>query len=321
MINARLYFVMTRSPLHMGAGESLGAIDQPIKRHVVTNHPQIVESGIKGCLKSASKTLWKLSNDQHRALFGGEPGNHLQDQMGDSENRGSASLLSPQDAMLLLLPVACWAGGWAWATSPSVLLRFQRLAGGCNLEAACRKALPQAVPRPPDIITALCVQPETASPLVSLVGGAHFLTLLDEALNAKPDAKVALWASWFRQYVIDAEPKEWADDFERRVVVVPDACFDRLAHAGMDIRARNRIGDDGLAQDTGLWREECVPEDAIFAGVICAQRVPKHEAIFTEQSALRAIKPCTLQIGGKAGVGYGWVDFRPAAMELEHPTK
>jgi hypothetical protein len=83
------------------------------------------------------------------------------------------------------------------------------------------------------------------------------------------------------------------------------------AHAAMDVRARNRIGDSGTAADTALWREECVPEEALFAGTLCAQRVPRHA--LTEEHVLALPQASEMQMGGKGSVGYGWVSFMPMA--------
>lgn len=49
-MKTKLLYLFTRTPLHIGAGSSVGAIDQPIQRERHTGHPIIPGSSIKGVL-------------------------------------------------------------------------------------------------------------------------------------------------------------------------------------------------------------------------------------------------------------------------------
>ena len=44
MSNSRILYLFTRTPLHVGAGASVGAIDQPIQRERHTGFPVIPAS-------------------------------------------------------------------------------------------------------------------------------------------------------------------------------------------------------------------------------------------------------------------------------------
>lgn len=44
----QLVFYYAVSPVHMGAGSAIGAIDSPIQREVHTKHPMFAGSGLKG---------------------------------------------------------------------------------------------------------------------------------------------------------------------------------------------------------------------------------------------------------------------------------
>jgi CRISPR-associated protein Cmr4 len=46
-----LLYLFTRTPLHVGAGSAVGAIDQPIQRERHTGFPLIPGSSIKGVLR------------------------------------------------------------------------------------------------------------------------------------------------------------------------------------------------------------------------------------------------------------------------------
>ena len=49
-MTSRLLYLFTRTPLHVGAGASVGAIDQPIVRERPTGLPIIPGSSLKGVL-------------------------------------------------------------------------------------------------------------------------------------------------------------------------------------------------------------------------------------------------------------------------------
>ena len=64
-MTSRLLYLFTRTPLHVGAGSSVGAIDQPIVRERHTDLPIIPGSSIKGVLAD----LWnhELLPDEDKA--------------------------------------------------------------------------------------------------------------------------------------------------------------------------------------------------------------------------------------------------------------
>jgi len=54
MSNSRILYLFTRTPLHVGAGSSVGAIDQPIQRERHTGFPTIPGSSLKGVLRDTA---------------------------------------------------------------------------------------------------------------------------------------------------------------------------------------------------------------------------------------------------------------------------
>jgi CRISPR type III-B/RAMP module RAMP protein Cmr4 len=52
-MNSRILMILTRTPLHIGAGSSVGAIDQPIVRERHTGFPVIPASSLKGTFADA----------------------------------------------------------------------------------------------------------------------------------------------------------------------------------------------------------------------------------------------------------------------------
>ncbi|HHU15977.1 MAG: type III-B CRISPR module RAMP protein Cmr4 [Kiritimatiellae bacterium] len=102
--------IFTRTPLHVGAGSSVGAIDQPVIRERHTRFPVIPGSSIKGVLR----------DEMH------DEADVLRDVFGEQDFAGR---LSFGEARLLAFPVRSAKGAFAFAVSPITLQRFARDAG------------------------------------------------------------------------------------------------------------------------------------------------------------------------------------------------
>ncbi|MDA1278093.1 MAG: RAMP superfamily CRISPR-associated protein [Verrucomicrobia bacterium] len=57
-------FLFTRTPLHIGAGASVGAIDQPIQRERHTGFPIIPATGLKGSFADQWPTTLRNEEDK-----------------------------------------------------------------------------------------------------------------------------------------------------------------------------------------------------------------------------------------------------------------
>ena len=60
---SQLIFYYAVSPIHMGAGSAIGAIDSPIQREVHTQHPMFAGSGLKGALRHHFNRTWPRAED------------------------------------------------------------------------------------------------------------------------------------------------------------------------------------------------------------------------------------------------------------------
>ncbi|HBM15081.1 MAG TPA: type III-B CRISPR module RAMP protein Cmr4 [Lentisphaeria bacterium] len=106
----KIMAIFTRTPLHVGAGNSVGAIDSPIMRERHTRIPIIPGSSLKGVLKD----LFNDRKEEQNILFG----------KGDS-----AGKLHIGEARVLAFPVRSAKGSFAWITSPIALARYERDSG------------------------------------------------------------------------------------------------------------------------------------------------------------------------------------------------
>lgn len=105
----KLMTIFSRTPVCVGAGSSVGAIDLPVMRERHTRIPIIPGSSIKGVLRD----LWNKDNQQYE-IFG------KSDQVGK---------IMVGEARVLAFPVRSARGMFAWVTSPLALERFKRDSG------------------------------------------------------------------------------------------------------------------------------------------------------------------------------------------------
>ena len=132
----QLVFYYSVSPVHMGAGSAIGAIDSPIQREVHTKHPMFAGSGLKGALRHHFSRAWPRAEGETRKTNG------LVNRIFGPDTGASdfAGALSLSDAQLVLLPVRSLKGGFAYVTSPLALARLQRLALQAGVE--CQWTMP-----------------------------------------------------------------------------------------------------------------------------------------------------------------------------------
>lgn len=117
-MQTRLLYLFTRTPLHVGAGSSVGAIDQPIVRERHTGFPIIPGSSLKGVLADAHGATSSPTADRsdvNRRLFGSTRAN---------DNQAFAGSISFGEGKLLLFTVRTTQGCFAWITCPLVLSRW-----------------------------------------------------------------------------------------------------------------------------------------------------------------------------------------------------
>ena len=113
---SRILYLFTRTPLHVGAGSSVGAIDQPIVRERHTGFPVIPGSSIKGVLASCEPFLARNDKGEYErtplgyTLFG---------------KQDDAGKLTFGEARVLAFPVRSARGGARASTWSGVIASFR----------------------------------------------------------------------------------------------------------------------------------------------------------------------------------------------------
>lgn len=306
---SQLVFYYAVSPVHMGAGSAIGAIDSPIQHEVHTQHPMFAGSGLKGALRHHFNRAWPRAEGDDR-----KPNSLINRIFGpDTGASDFAGALSLSDAQLVALPVRSLKGGFAYVTSPLALARLHRLATQAGLS--------------PDwtVPTAAENKAQTASGNL-----LHSKQLILEAFEftADVDDKLQATAQWIAAHALPGTANSFfADKFKTDLVLLHDTDFAHFARHAMVVEPHVRINDEsGTADDGGLFYVENLPPETLMVGLAQAsiERFKKGSRrddspmlltapevlakVFDgEGETLPGIGGKLLQIGGDATTGRGLV--------------
>ncbi|MGS0754027.1 type III-B CRISPR module RAMP protein Cmr4 [Roseateles sp. GG27B] len=183
MFNAtRLVFYYAISPVHMGAGSAIGAIDSPIQREVHTLHPMFAGSGLKGALRHHLNQAWPRvpAPNNSKSPSGTVPSPTIARLFGpDTGASDYAGALSLSDAQVVALPVRSLKNSFAYVSSPLALARLLRLAQQAGI------ALDWKIP-------AVAADQAVTSPGSTLLSSKQ---LVLEALSSAP-GRTPNWPRW-----------------------------------------------------------------------------------------------------------------------------
>lgn len=302
----RLLFLYAVSPVHMGAGQAIGVIDNPIQRERHTDHPMIAGSGLKGALRHHLEGQWDKA--MVARLFGPE-----------SNASDYAGCVSFGDAQLVAFPVRSLKRGFVWAVSQVTLARLKRLA----LLAGCQVGwnVPQAEPE-----QALVVEAGLLSQGRLVLEAFDFVAAESEQLK-----KIAQWLMQNALPHGDTHA-HFRDKLGRDLVLLPEEAFSHFVRNATVVEPHVRINDEtGTADEGGLFYTENLPPESLLVSTVLAsvERTSKKGHNGKPMSAEQVMqtlvtgngKPglneALIQVGGDATTGRGQVvlHFVPQTKE------
>lgn len=302
---SQLVFYYAVSPVHMGAGSAIGAIDSPIQREVHTQHPMFAGSGLKGALRHHFNRAWPQTLINR--IFGPDTG--------ASDFAGALSL---SDAQLVALPVRSLKGGYAYVTSPLALARLHRLATQARMA--------------PNWLVPSVEESKAQVASANLLQGKQ-LVLEAFEFPAEVNDTLKTIAQWIAAQALPGTGNTFfAEKFKVDLVLLNDTDFSYFARHAMVVEPHVRIDDaSGTASDGGLFYVENLPPETLMVGLAQAsiERFKKGSRngessallnapevlahVFSGQGdALPGIGGKLLQIGGDATTGRGLVLVQPA---------
>ena len=272
-MQTKILYLFTRTPLHVGAGASVGAIDQPVQRERHTGFPIIPGSSIKGVLRDH---LCSPGNSTLNSLFGEEK----------DDGQYTAGKISFGEARLLAFPVRSAKGAFALATSALTLQRFARDAG-CSVK----------VPPAPTDMTCLA-----GSKLVIEKNGQKGV-VLEEYRFKVSEAFPTEWEGILTKLLSDAV----LSGAEGRFVLLSDGDLSHFTVNACQVNQHVRIDDEsGTAEDGGLFNEEAVPSETLFyAPMTVLSRGSDDNEVFKALAREQLI-----QFGGNGTTGLGFCSIK-----------
>lgn len=302
----RLLFLYAVSPVHMGAGQALGVIDNPIQRERHTDHPMAAGSGLKGALRHHLERVWDKSTVL--SLFGPE-----------SSASDYAGCVSFGDAQLAAFPVRSLKRAFVYAVSPVSLARLKRLAvlAGCEADWNI-----------PEVTTDHALVADTGV----LSNGRLVLEAFD--FTASESALLKTIAQWLADNALPAGPAH--EHFRKKIitdlVLLPDDAYSHFVRNATVVEAHVRINDDtGTADEGGLFYTENLPPESLLVSPVLAslERTSKkgrQGEPMTAKTVMQTLitgndKPgldgALIQMGGDATTGRGQVVLRFAPEKKE----
>lgn len=286
-----LVFYYCTTPLHMGAGTSVGAIDNPIQREVHSNHPIIAGSGLKGAVRHHVTRQWGSERKNNiTALFGSETTS------GDL----TAGAVSFTDANLIAFPVRSVKNTYVYVTCPYALARLKRMAELAGLDFKF------------DVAGIKTVSASTDSALIE-----GKLCLEAYEFNASEDEDTTGIAEWLSENCLsDDGGSFFKEKIQSDLFVLTDDDFNFFIKQATVVEAHVRIDDEtGTAVRGALFYTENLPPESILAGVVLSstERKAKDNRMSAEQCLEKTmwdedgVSGQLVQMGGDATTGRGLV--------------
>ena len=289
-MTTKLLTIFTRTPLHVGAGSSVGAVDQPVIRERHTRFPVIPGSSLKGVIAA----LWPervQAVDKEGKPRTDRDGNpvFVRDEIptdlfgSDDEKNQKAGAVAIGEAKILLFPVRSAKGCFAFITSPICLERFKRDRGiGLPVPAA---------PAYMDCYAGSDVK----------LGDS---VVLEEYKFTNKGDFPAQWADTLAG-LLDEDPILTGS--KQRFVLVADEDLTYFAVNACQVSQHVSIDSStGTAAKGKLFNQEEVPSETLFYAPVTYMRASG----YIEEFESRVNKETLVQFGGKGSTGIGYCSVK-----------
>lgn len=303
-MQTKVLHLFTRTPLHIGAGGSVGAIDQPVQREQHTGFPIIPASSLKGTFADAWNQSLKDEepdkDDKVKKVRVTKAGDHSTAAWlfgSDSDKLSCAGSLLFSEARVLAFPIRSAKGSFAWITCPMMLQR------------AVRDGVFES-----DSIAGLEESKDDFA--VFLKGGKLDVKdgqiVLEEYCFKHGGELPAGLGKALAELIDDNLWQHVAD----RLVILSNGMMSHFATTACEVAQHVRISDEtGTADGGGLFNQENVPADTLFYSVLrCLDGRGVHFKAKTADEAVSEFKSKTdgqvYQFGGDASTGLGFCSVK-----------
>ena len=295
---AKIFYIHTISPMHVGSGSDLGIVDMPIQREGHTNFPKIEGSSLKGSIREAFELKGRTDVDvliKTYMSFGYDESNApsaVQQAFPEKSDKEFAGALGFSDGRILLFPVKSAKGIFAWATSPMILKRFMKDLELSNQEQNF-EIEKNSIPNDSKI-------------------------MIDDNNVILEEYQIGVSKKESTQKIAEFLARELKnDEIQEKLIILDDDEFSDFVTLSTEIITRTKIDNSkGTVLDGALFTEEYLPCETVMYSLALASNVMTQVTQIQNFSSdgevmnfFTSTIPKTLQIGGNATIGKGIVSI------------
>lgn len=291
------YILHCKTSVHAGDGSSTGTIDSPIQREVSTNLPTFRDSTLRGAIREFFerdvneniKEHFKSKNKEEKVDLN-ENSQLFLAAFGKKTDGEMASALEILPAKLLFFPIRSLKGVFAYVTCPFLVNRFVE-----EMKLFHNKEIELTLPQISD-------EQYWASDSLLINN-----TLV---LNEFPFTKIENQAENSLKSLLDELVFDGNSRLQTHSAIISDTMFTYMARMFTDKVTRNKINiETGVADDTGLFNEEYLPEESILFHTIgfSNQLIATGGKTDNEIQAYidESLNKTFFQLGGNKSIGKG----------------
>jgi len=297
---AKIFYIHTITPMHVGSGSDLGIVDMPIQREGHTNFPKIEGSSLKGSMREAFESdIQNVDKLLKTYITFGYDGTNIkslpsavQTAFEDKKNQEFAGALGFSDARILLFPIKSAKGIFAWATSPMVLDKFikdLKISGneqGFNI-------IENSV---------------TNNSAINIDDGSVILEEYQISVSKESDTqKIA-------EFLAEELDRE---EIKEKLIILSDDDFKDFITLSTEVITRTKIDNQtGVVANGALFTEEYLPSETIMYSLALTSptmvNITQIQNLSTDDEIMQFFietVPNIIQIGGNATIGKGIVSI------------
>ncbi len=294
---AKIFYIHTISPTHVGSGSDLGIVDMPIQREGHTSFPKIEGSSLKGSIRETFERRDMTTSIKTHLIFGYDDSNAprlVKEKFSEKKAQEFSGALGFSDARILLFPIKSAKDIFAWVTCPSVLNRFSKDLKISNNE--------QNFTIKENTIT--------NDSKINIDSGAVILE--EYQISISEDNNTQTIAEF-----LAIELKN--DEIKKKLIILSDDDFKDFITLSTEVITRTKIDNKtGVVATGALFTEEYLPSETIMYSLALASDLMA-QVDFKEATELATADkvmefftstiPNTIQIGGNATIGKGIVSI------------
>ena len=296
---AKVFYIHTVSPMHVGSGSDLGIVDMPIQREGHTGFPKIEASSLKGSIREAFEQ--KTKNDVNSLIktyitFGYDDTNApsaVESAFKEKKDKEYAGSLGFSDGRILLFPVKSAKGIFAWITCPQVLNRYfkdLKISGRDENFEIIKNSVPDKT---------------------SIMIDENNIILEEYQISVVKNNNTTKIAEFLSNEL-------GVDKIKEKLVILNDDDFKDFVTLSTEVITRTKIDNSkGTVKDGALFTEEYLPSETIMYSLVMSSsiiaKVDVIKDLNSEDDVLSFFTtnvPSVMQVGGNATIGKGIVSIK-----------